>query len=428
MNEERFSVWLSMAARDRPIRNRLLPELGRAGFWRKTGGRSNFSGVLFGRGAGVGRVLAASGPRFAHGRRVATDTRVIRLKRGGSISAVRSHLRYIVRAHESAKQRLELYGPESASPDVAAFARSSRDDRHQFRTVVSARDACEYDDLRPLVRRLMTQVALDLRTRLEWVAADHYDTAHPHSHVVVRGVDDKGGDLIIAREYIQHGLQQRAAALVALDLGPDLKLDNARQRARRAEIGLEKPTGIDRDLLASLDGQGRVSFDHVDNWTQAERAGRLRVLGTLGLAHADGNGLWYLQPDLIERLDEIEWRNRTARAPSRSISEFGPGDEITSLESDAGIEGYTARSTDARTPALDVDTADRYFAALDQDVSLGAGRAFTGFEQHASGQRGRILGVSASADPLQQSLANVPHIDWERLSVHLPGRVSIGLE
>ena len=387
MSEERFSVWLSMAARDRPIRSRLLPELGRAGFWRKTASRSLFSGVRIGRGAGVGRVLAASGTGLAQGRRVATDTRVIRLDRGGPSSAVRDHLRYLIRARESEERRPELYGPEMKPPDAAAFARSCRDDRHQFRTVIGAQDACEYEDLRPLVRRLMTQAARDLRTPLNWVAVDHYDTANPHSHIVIRGVDAGGDDLVIAREYIHHGFQERAAALVALDLGPDLEAERGRRFGRAAEIALERPTEIDRDLLALVDGQGRVSLDDSNRWRQAERAGRLRVLETLGLAHADGHGLWYLQPDLVERLREIEWRNRIARVPTRSAQGLGDDEQIASQGQGSRIEDPT-RSVDERFAAPVLDCPDNYFAALSQNIGRGSNRVLANRGPHASQQMG----------------------------------------
>lgn len=394
MSDERFSIWLSMAARDRPIRSRLLPELGRAGFRQKTGARSRFSGVRIGRGVGVGRVLAAFGAGYAHGRRVATETRVIRLKRGLPSSAVRDHLRYLVRARESEERRLALYGPDEDAPDAAAFARSCRNDRHQFRTIISTEDACEYNDLRPLVRRLMTQAARDLRTPLDWVAADHYDTAQPHSHIVIRGVDANGGDLVIAREYIEHGFEQRAAALVALDLGPDLTVGNERQRARRAEIGLEKPTGIDRDLLASMDGRGKVSPEHADRWGQAERAGRLRVLETLGLAHADGQGYWYLQPDLIERLAEIEWRNRIARVPTRATPDVGVDAEaIASVDADTRIERHP-QSLEGLSVRHYLGSTDRYFAALGWDPSGWEDRALTD-----PGGRGASFQAQASDIP-----------------------------
>lgn len=411
MSEERFSVWLSMAARDRPIRSRLLPELGRAGFWRKTASRSPFSGVRIGRGAGVGRVLAASSAGLAHGRRVATDTRVIRLDRGGPSSAVRDHLRYLIRARESEERRPVLYGSEVEGPDAAVFARSCRDDRHQFRTVIGAQDACEYEDLRPLVRRLMTQAARDLRTPLDWVAADHYDTAHPHSHIVIRGVDAGGDDLVIAREYIQHGFQERAAALVALDLGPDLEAEFGRKFGRAAEVALERPTEIDRDLLALMDGQGRVSPDDDNRWRQAERTGRLRVLESLGLAHADGRGHWYLQPDLIERLGEIGWRNRVARGPTRSLP--GLGDDDQSALQGQGLQrvGHV-RAADERFATPLLECPDDYFAALCAHFGRGLDQAVTDRKPHASRQMGWPQDAAISSSSLQQSPTE--ETDFER--------------
>ena len=47
-----------------------------------------------------------------------------------------------------------------------------------------------------------------------------YNTGHPHSHIVLRGRDDREHDLVIAREYISHGVRERAAEIVTLDLGP----------------------------------------------------------------------------------------------------------------------------------------------------------------------------------------------------------------
>ena len=51
-----------------------------------------------------------------------------------------------------------------------------------------------------LVRRLMDQVECDLGTKLDWVAVDHFNTERPHSHIVLRGVDVRGDNLIIARQ------------------------------------------------------------------------------------------------------------------------------------------------------------------------------------------------------------------------------------
>ena len=367
MSEEHFSIWLSMAARDRPIRNRLMPELCRAGYWNKASRGSSFSGVKFGRGAGVARVLAMSaGRRGLPTRSILTRTRIVPLQRGHVSVAVPAHLRYLVRSGQSEERRPILYGPDTESPDACAFARNCRDDRHQFRTILATEDACEYEDLRPLVRRLMQQAARDLRTRLDWVAADHYDTASPHTHIVIRGVDDRGDDLVIAREYINHGFRTRAAELVALDLGPDLEIDASPGRRRRLEIGQERATPIDRDLLASRDAQGRVWPDHPNRWEQAARAGRLRVLESLGLAHSDTNGAWYLQPDLAERLEEIAWRNRMARRPGLD-RQAHPADGAQ--PEDGASRGFVEPGSHTIGPQLlSDDQVDVHFAHLAPDI------------------------------------------------------------
>ena len=44
----------------------------------------------------------------------------------------------------------------------------------------------------------MTQMEEDLGTRLDWVAVDHFDTAHPHTHIIARGVTHDGKGLNIA--------------------------------------------------------------------------------------------------------------------------------------------------------------------------------------------------------------------------------------
>src|SRR3546814_13655226 len=82
------------------------------------------------------------------------------------------------------------------SSDVCS---SDLDDRHQFRFIVSPEDGADYEDLKPLTRRLMTRMEEDLGTKLDWVAVDHFNTGHPHTHIILRGRDEKGADLIIAQ-------------------------------------------------------------------------------------------------------------------------------------------------------------------------------------------------------------------------------------
>src|SRR5260370_35310537 len=92
-------------------------------------------------------------------------------------------------------------------------------------------------DLRGFTRDLMRQVELDLATRLDWIAVDHHNTGHPHTHIIVRGVLDDGRNLNIAGDYIAHGVRHRASELVTREWGPqsESELQPKLQNEARAE-------------------------------------------------------------------------------------------------------------------------------------------------------------------------------------------------
>lgn len=296
----------------------------------RRGARGRFQGNRSGVGAGVGRVLA-SRDRFAawRQRRVLVKSRIVRLDRTKGMSAARAHLRYIQRdgvTREGAPG--ELYSAERDKVDGQDFLDRAEGDRHQFRFIVSPEDGQHYDDLKSLTRRLMTQMEQDLGTRLDWVAADHFNTGHPHTHIILRGKDERGHDLVIARDYISQGIRERVAELVSLDLGPraDIEIED---RLRR-EMDQERLTGIDRRLLRDMDGDRAVSAASPDPFQQSLRAGRLRKLERLGLADEIEPGRWQLLEGMDDVLRRMGERGDIIRTMQRAFTEHGmeraPGD------------------------------------------------------------------------------------------------------
>src|SRR5690606_33347166 len=91
------------------------------------------------------------------------------------------------------------------------------------------------------------QMEKDLGTRLDWIAVDHFNTGHPHTHVVLRGKDERGADLIIARDYIAYGMRGRASEFVTRELGPETELETIRKLER--EVAQERFTRLDRAIL-----------------------------------------------------------------------------------------------------------------------------------------------------------------------------------
>ena len=130
----------------------------------------------------------------------------------------------------------------------AAFIERGRDNRHQFRFIVLPEDAAEMTDLRGFTRDLMRQMERDLDTGLDWIAVDHHNTSHPHTHIIVRGVLDDGRILNIAGDYIAHGVRHRASDRVTLELGHQSEVELRTKLGN--EVEAERLTRLDKMLLA----------------------------------------------------------------------------------------------------------------------------------------------------------------------------------
>jgi len=139
-----------------------------------------------------------------------------------------------------------MFGSHGQDCDSRAFAERCEGDRHHFRFIVSPDDALEMTDLRAFTRDLMGEMERDLGTKLDWTAVPHWNTEHPHIHVIVRGKGDDGRDLVISRDYISHGMRARAEHLVTLELGPRSDLDI--RRGLEAQVEADRWTNLDRSL------------------------------------------------------------------------------------------------------------------------------------------------------------------------------------
>ncbi|WP_341632000.1 DUF3363 domain-containing protein [Sphingomonas agri] len=169
----------------------------------------------------------------------------------------------------------------------------------------------------------------DLETRLEWVAANHANRLFPHAHLMLRGKDEHAENLVIAPDYLFHGMRERLAGIVSLDLGPRTDLE---VKPDRLEVCAERLTSIDRRLMRDMDdchvvrSMGRDMVDH------AIRTGRLRKLESMGLARELRGGRWELSAQLERNLGRIAERHETARTMQRVLRAAGleraPGEQL----------------------------------------------------------------------------------------------------
>src|SRR6202166_1578229 len=124
-------------------------------------------------------------------------------------------------------------------------------DERLFKIIVSPEFADRLN-LQQHTRELLLRMERDLGTLLEWVAAVHHNTEHPHVHIAVRGVDDKGLPLRLPREYIRGGMRERAEEIATEALGYRSPADA--QEAQRRETLQNRYTPLDRILQRSNNG------------------------------------------------------------------------------------------------------------------------------------------------------------------------------
>ncbi|HDL6904400.1 TPA: relaxase/mobilization nuclease and DUF3363 domain-containing protein [Yersinia enterocolitica] len=360
--------------RTQPFINRVLKQVSKAGVRASKAGHR--PGARLGRGHVAARFAGQS--LAANARRVTIKTRLVNLAKAGPRSTV-THLRYIEREGVGRDgEPGQAYSATTDAADLTAFEERGREDRHQFRFIVSPEDAAELADLRRYTRDLMARMEADLGTRLEWVAVDHWNTDNPHTHIVLRGKDDTGKDLIISKDYIAHGMRQRAAELATEWLGPRTELE-IRQTMQR-EVDQERWTGLDRQLQReAVDGEVRIERFNEPR-LQRQRLlliGRLQRLQRMGLASESQPGVWVVHAGaeqtlrvMGERGDIIRTMQRAMRGSPRELAVFEPGEQARPVIGRVAAKGLADELYDKGYLVLDGVDGKAHYVTLPDRVEL----------------------------------------------------------
>lgn len=306
---------------------------------RRSGGASRRGGQS---GFGRGRTAFARNRLFGSGRRVMVKMLPVTTRSPGGrrMAPLSAHIAYLKREgvtrDGSPTRMFDAHGDRA---DDRGFAERCKDDRHHFRIIVSPEDAAELTDLREYTRDLVRQMEADLGTRLEWIAVDHWNTDNPHIHLLMRGVNDQGGDLVISRDYISHNLRSRAEELAFAELGP--KPEHEVQRALDREVTAERWTRLDGEIGRAADELGVIDL-------RAERpgpddprlrrlmVGRLQHLETMGLAAEGEPGRWAVAEGATAKLRELGTRGDIIRTIGAALKERG---QDRALDSFAVVNG-----------------------------------------------------------------------------------------
>jgi type IV secretory pathway VirD2 relaxase len=223
----------------------------------------------------------------------------------------RAHGRYLAResaTHESDSKTVG-FDDRGESIDIAAELESwqKAGDERLWKLIVSP-EFGERADLKRLTRDLGSRMEKDLGMPLEWVAVAHYNTEHPHVHMVLRGIGAEGRPLHLSKDYVKQGLREIAEDLCTRQLGHRTEADA--NVSQRREVHQHRYTSLDRIIRRDAEKTGDAESPFFKVATDPKRTGlgrstplvehtaeRLMFLQSMGLAEPTGPNTWSVRQD-----------------------------------------------------------------------------------------------------------------------------------
>ncbi|MGD0461907.1 MAG: DUF3363 domain-containing protein [Tepidisphaeraceae bacterium] len=239
----------------------------------------------------------------------ATVKMLSRFHSSRSGSGLARHTGYLARDSASRDgERGTFFGAQEERLDGRSVTREWEGDRHHFRLILSPEKGYDIADMRAYVRDVMQRVERDVGTKLDWIAIEHHNTDNPHAHILFRGKDEQGQDLILRREYIGYGIRQRASEAATDLLGE--RTVREMEQAREKEVQAERFTSLDRTIERNMDEKHviDVSPDVQIGWRRSDRPlviGRLQWLEKMDLAEKVRGTKWQLEPDFKQQLMDL---------------------------------------------------------------------------------------------------------------------------
>jgi type IV secretory pathway VirD2 relaxase len=224
----------------------------------------------------------------------------------------RAHGRYVARESATQESDPKAVGFDSRGESIDIPARlegwQKAGDERLWKLIVSP-EFGDRADMKRLTRDLVSRMEKDLGTQVEWVAAAHYNTEHPHVHVALRGIGAEGHPLHLSKDYVKQGIRQIAEDLCTRQLGHRTELDAA--AAQRREVRQHRFTSLDRIINRDAEKAEEADSPFFTVAMDPNRAGpgrsaplveqhtaeRLKFLESMGLAESTGPNTWRVRQD-----------------------------------------------------------------------------------------------------------------------------------
>jgi type IV secretory pathway VirD2 relaxase len=234
----------------------------------------------------------------------------------------KAHGRYLAResATYRAAQRQAGFDQSQDKLDVADRLNDWQDagDPRLWKIILSPEFADKLE-MQRFARSVMERVEEEIGDRVEWVAVVHYNTAHPHVHVAMRGVDRHGREVRLATDFVKHGIRRIGQEWCTQELGYRTRAQA--MEAQRREVNERRLTGLDRMIAransASAEGTHFPIACQGGNGRRQYVVARLVTLEGMGLSHRLSADTWEVRRDfdsILRGMGKMADRQKTLAA------------------------------------------------------------------------------------------------------------------
>ena len=166
--------------------------------------------------------------------------------------------------------RAKLYGT-----DLDEYRKNMVD--RNFRIFLSPQS--DKIDLKDLTEKFMKTLEQRTGYKFYWQAANHYNTAHPHAHILINGKDKYGRDVEIPRDIVKTFMREYARDICTSQIGNRTAGEIALEKER--ELEAQRFTHIDENIKNLCGGNFSINTKHIhsDRERVLTRIENLRKMG-----------------------------------------------------------------------------------------------------------------------------------------------------
>jgi len=124
-------------------------------------------------------------------------------------------------------------------------------------------------DLKVLAEKFMLKLQRATGHKLYWQAANHYNTAHPHAHLLINGVDKAGKQVEIPKDIVKIFMREYARDICTTQLG--IRTRTEIELEKEQELTARRYTGLDRRIKELCNGTFTVNIAGAINTQERER-------------------------------------------------------------------------------------------------------------------------------------------------------------